>query len=340
MATFNNRVETTTREEYMPELVDTVLNSNVLATNILKGAKKFKSGRMKFPIKTSKNNTGGSFSGFDTFSTSASDTRNNLEFSPRFYQITVSLPLDEISINNTEGKVLDLIDTEVKSSAQDMADDIGSLFYDDGTGNSNKDFLGLGALVDDGTNVATIGGLSRSTFPTLQSTVTASGGTLTLQKMRQLYNDVRSGNVRPTTGYTTEEVYSFYENLLTSQERYDKTSGDARRGLVGGTGYEELFFKTTPIHPDEKCDSGTLFFLNENFLDWMALPMQMTEPVPYKAVDIEGNDYSDVLGLGFSWSGWIKPTNSAAVVGHIYLGGNFITTNPKRHGKLTGITGV
>ena len=56
--------------------------------------------------------------------------------------------------------------------------------------------------------------------------------------------------------------------------------------------------------------------------------------------DIDGNDYSSVEGLGFSWSGWIKPSNSASVVGHIYLGGELCTWNPKRHGRLTGITGV
>jgi hypothetical protein len=55
---------------------------------------------------------------------------------------------------------------------------------------------------------------------------------------------------------------------------------------------------------------------------------------------MEGNDYGQPMGLGFSWSGWIKPSNSATVIGHIYLGGNLVSFNPKRHGKLTGVTGV
>ena len=48
----------------------------------------------------------------------------------------------------------------------------------------------------------------------------------------------------------------------------------------------------------------------------------------------------DVEGLGFSWSDWVVPTNAAAVISHIYLGGELVSQNPKRHGKLTGITGV
>ena len=79
--------------------------------------------------------------------------------------------------------------------------------------------------------------------------------------------------------------------------------------------------------------------LNEDFVDWYALPYYNAKAIGYKS-QIEGNDYDAPVGLGFSWSDWIIPANSASVVGHVYFGGQFITTNPKRHGKLTGVTGV
>lgn len=335
-----NRLLTTTRFKLMPKVVDTVLNSNVFATRMLGKAKKWSGSSMKFPVKYQTNNTFTSFDGFDTFSTSAVDTRVNMEFNPAFAQISVSVPMTELSMNATEDGILDLMALELKSSAQDMADAVGTQFYSDGTGNSNKDFLGLAALVDDGTSVATIGGLSRSTYTTLQSTVTASSGTLSLAKMATLWNAITSGGVKPTIGITTETVFSLYEQLLQPQERIVKDVGLIKGGLKSGTGYTGLDYKGMPILMDEKCTSGVLFFLNEDFLDFYALPMKGTEPVKYKSVDIEGNDYSDVLGLGFSWSDWIKPVNQAALVGHVYLGGQLLTDNPKRHGKLTGITSV
>ena len=297
---------------------------------------------MKFPTKLSKNTTGTSFSGFDTFSTAASDTRRNLVYDPKFYQITVALPLDELSANQTEAQVLDLARIEMASSGQDMADDLGTIFYGDGTGNSSKDPLGLEGLVDDGTNTATIGGLTRADFAgsVLDSTVTASGGTLTLAKMATLYTNVRSGSIKPTAGYTTEAVFDFYEQLLQPQERIQKDVPMMKGGLTGGTGFTALHYKGFPILADEKATSQVLYFLNEDFLDWYALPMAMTESAKFRSQDIEGNDYSEVMGLGFSWSGWIKPSNAAGVIGHIYFGGEFVQTNPKRSGKLTGITGV
>lgn len=348
---FGNRVLTTTNQHIMPSLVDTILNSNVLATRVLKSAKKWSGERMLFPIKFAKNNTFQSFSGFDTMPIQGVNTRVRLEYFPSFARINISLPLDELSVNSdNEEKILSLIDLEVKSAAQDMADGIGDLFYGDGTGNFGKDFLGIGALVDDGTVAATIGGLSRSTYSTLQSTKTASGGTLSLDKMSTLYNAVSSGSITPTLGVTTKTVFALYERLLQPQERvvkdvpmmkFSASNGlNTGSGLIGGTGFTGLFFKGFPILADEKCTAGSLYFLNENFLDFYAVTMWGTEPIKYGSVKVEGNDYSTPLGLGFSWSGWKKTFNQATVTGDVYLGGQFVTDNPKRHGVLTGCTTI
>lgn len=337
-----NRVTTTTNTILLPKVVDTVLNSNVFATRMLTNAQRWTGEKIRKAIKIEKNTLGGSFDGFDTFSTSAVDTRRNMEFESRFYEIPVVLPLSEVSKNKADAqRTIDLMAIEMESSAEDMADDIGTLFYGDGTGNGGKDFLGLEAIVDDGTNAATYGGLSRSTFPTLNSTVTASGGTLTLAKMATLYTDITSGSVKPTMGYTTETVFNLYEQLLQPQERIPKEVSTMRgKEMVGATGFTSLFYKGFPIVPDEKATSGVLYFLNEDFLEWRALPVATTKPVNFSTKDIEGNDYTQVKGLGFSWSDWIKPTNQASIIGHIYLGGELWSSNPKRHGKLTGITSV
>jgi hypothetical protein len=351
---FSNRVTTTTNQYIMPKLVDTVLNSNPLMSRLLTSGKKWRGETMKFPIKYQKNTTGTSFSGFDTFSTSAIDNRVNLAFNPKFYQMTVSLPLDEVSVNslNSDEQILNLMDTQVQTSAQDMADDVGTLLYSDGTGNSSKDFTGLGAIVDDGTNVATYGGLSRSTYTTIAATSTASSGTLTLAKMTTLYNAITSGAQKPTLGVTTEAVFALYEQLLVPQERIVKdvalmkkaggSMAEAGQGYTMGTGATGLYFKGFPVIADEKATSGVLFFLNEDYINWYAVPVakEFGGPIKYSPVEIEGNDYDKQLGLGFSWSGWIKPTNQAAIIGHVYLGGDFICTNPKRQGKLTGITSI
>lgn len=335
---YGQRVQTTVQTKYLPFLVDTILNSNILFQRVVRASKKWGGRTLRVPVKVSKNATGTSFRGFDTFSVSATDNRQFLEFTPSFYQITCALPDDELSVADTEDKVLDLMKLTIQSDTEDMADDLGTLFYADGTGHSSKDPLGLAALVDDGNSVSTIGGLSRSTYTTLQSTVTASSGTITLAKTDTLWNAVTSGAQKPSVIYTTEAVFSFYGQLLRPQERINKEAGRVK-GLEGGAGFTGLNYMGKPVLADEKCTSQTFIMLNENFVDFYALPKFNAKPIAYKS-QIEGNDYDAPVGLGFSWSDWIIPANAASVVGHIYFGGQFITTNPKRHGKLTGITGI
>lgn len=335
---YGQRVQTTVQTEYIPYVVDTVLNSNVMFQRVVRAAKKWSGRTLRVPVKVSKNTTGQSFRGFDTFSVAATDNRQFMEFTPSFYQITCALPGDELSVADTDSKILDLMKLTIQSDTEDMADDLGTIFYADGTGNGSKDPLGLAALVDDGSSVATIGGLSRATYTTLAGTVTASGGTLTLAQFDSIWAAVTSGGQKPTAFYSTEAVFNFYGQLLRPQERITKDVS-TMKGLSSGTGFTALSYNGKPVLQDEKATSGTLWAVNEDFLDWWALPYKFAKPVAYKS-QVEGNDYEAPIGLGFSWSDWIIPANAAGVVGHIYFGGQFVTTNPKRHGRLTGITGV
>jgi hypothetical protein len=347
---YGQRIQTTVQTSYLPYVVDTVLNSNIEFQRIIRAAKKWSGRTKRVPVKVTKNTTGTSFAGYDTFSTAATDNRQYMEFTPSFYQITVSLPGDELAVADTEDKVLDLMKLTIQSDTEDMADDLGTLIYADGTGNNSKDPLGLAACVDDGTSVSSIGGLARATYTTLKSTVTSSSGTLSLAKMDTLWNAVVAGSQKPTIGLTTETVFALFGQLLRPQEHIMKPvgetkamksgSGFANQGTDGMTG---LNYNGMGIVGDEKCTSGALIFLNENYLDWYALPFSLGgiqyKPVQYKS-QIKGNDYDAPIGLGFSWSDWIIPANQGAVVGHIYLGGQLIPTNPKRSGKLTAITGI
>lgn len=335
---YGQRIQTTVNTEYLPYVVDTVLRSNVLFQRIVRASKEWNGRTLRVPVKISKNATGTSFRGFDTFSTAATNNRQFMEFTPSFYQITCALPGDELSVADTEDKVLDLMKLTIQSDTEDMADDLGTIWYADGTGNNGKDPLGLTALDDDGTNVSTIGGLSRSTYTTLKGVNTASGGTLALTLIDSLWMALTSGSVKPSASYTTQSIFNFYGQLLRPQERITKEVGTVK-AMRGGTGFEALFYNGKEILYDEKCPTGIFWMLNEDFLDFYALPYYNAKSVAYKS-QVEGNDYDAPIGLGFSWTDWIIPANSASVVGHIYFGGQFITTNPIRQGKLTGITGI
>lgn len=340
MASISNQVTTTTNKALVNSLVDSVLNSNVAFTRLVMASKPWTQGKQwEQPIKVSKNSNGGAYSGSGTFNTSATDTRQILSFNPSFYEQPVVINGIDVTINmNTNGKALNLMETEIESNMQDLADTMGTDLYGNNTGTDK--ILGFIDLVDDGTTQATIGGLSRSTYTTLAGTVTASGGALTLAKMATLLSAVRSGAQKPTIGITDESTWDLYQQLLQPQERINKDVSMVK-GLKGGTGFVGLNYSGFDVVADEKCTSGVLFFINEDFLDVIALPNTSggKRALPFKS-SIKGNDYSKVKGLGFTWSDWIIPSNQDALIGHIYWGGQVVTNNPKRHGKLTGITTI
>lgn len=340
---FNNVVDTLTLEEIIPRVVDTVLRSNTFATKMLSKTKRFGAATMDFPIKYQVGTAIQSFLGFDALPTSFTDTRVLMKYNPRFVAANVALAGTDLISNNTAAKVLDLTKVEMQSRAQDLADGLGTMLWSDGTGNSNKDILGLGAIVDSGSSVATIGGLSRSTYTTLASTVTAAA-TLSLATMRTLYNAIADATVAPTRAYTDYPSWALYEQLLQPQEKIFKEVNIVPN-YKGYEGFAGLMYAGMEIVPDRKATTGQMVFLNENFVDFYGLDASLEQFDGAKKVDVAGklfagNQYNEVSNLGFYWTGFIKVNTQFAFNSFIILAGNLCTDNPRRHGKLTGITGI
>ena len=354
--TFTNRVTTITQDTIIPKVVDTILGDNWITYRVLANAEKWRGTTMDKPLKVTKSTLGGSFSGLDTHNTSTVETRVLMSYDVRGYEMPVAIPGIERAVNRTEGQVLNLVRTEVESAQEDALDDIGTMLYADGTGNSNKDFLGWDALIDDGTSVATLGGLSRTTYTTLNGTRTASGGTMDLDKIATLISAISAGGSarrRPTFLVSNETVQDLYESLLTPTVRANyeasgmpmmtRTSKAPVRGseLKGAGGFVAYTFRGIPWLADEKSTAQTLWAANENYLTWYGLSDPELQSINLGSENID-SVYNEApsKNVGFQWTGFLRPINQYGEVAHIYLLGNQCTFNPKTHGRLTGITGV
>lgn len=346
--TFDTYITSVTNHEIVRKVVDNILNSNVLSLRILGNGKSWNGETLRFPIKYQKSTSGGSFSGLDTFSTAKVNTRQTLSFDPRGYYQSVVLSGMEVDVNATPAGVLNLVKVEMESAQQDMIDSIGTLFYADGTGNSNKDFLGLDAIVDDATSVATYGGLARATYTMLKATRTASGGTLTTDLLGALYDNCRRGAKKPTLHVTTEAVWTIYEALLqptinTNVDGYKQVVRNgiaaSRAALNGEVGFDSLFYRGTPVVADEKCTAQTWWMLNEEYLTWYGLKSHKYQSIKLASSTIDGVYEDAPKSTGFSWSGLKEPVNQYSDIGQIILEGNLVSSAPRYMGRLTGITG-
>lgn len=361
---FSERVLSLTQDYLLPKVVDNVLTSNVLLYRFLGNAKEGRGESIKRAIKYKTSGQVTSFAGLDTFSASQLDTKIRLTFDMRGVRVPVGIAgMEAVANAVTETQVTNLIKEALEESQQELMDVLGSMIYGTGTGNNNKDPLGLGAVVDDGTNVATFGGLSRTTYPVLRAARLDAGGTLTLSKLASLYTSISSGTAMstPTLMVASPAVWDLYEQLLvpTVQENYTQFGyytvsknieagairGGSHEGLVGTQGFVAVTYKGIPFVRDEKCPPGLLYMLNEHWIDWYGWDAKGI--FGYQKISLGSSTIEGVYGeppmsdfAGFNWSGFRAPTNQFAGIADIIVLGNLTSWQPRRSGVMVNVTSV
>lgn len=339
-------VTTTTNQYLAPFWVDQILRDNFFFGKVLgnPGKKKYDGSQMLFPIKYQKGVASVAFNGFDLLPITQQPVSVNMTFYPTFVATNVALAGSELSTNDTAEKRLDLMKITMESRKQDAADDIGNFFQGTGSAFGGKAPMGLQGIVDNGTNLATYGGLSRATYTGLNATVTASGGTISLLKVRTLWNAISDGPVSPDFIVTDYTTWGYFEQLQTPFQRNTYSDfAPAKQMNASTSGYKAQIWDGMVINRDKKVTTGYFYMLNMNYLSWYPLKWWEGQKVSPKAKDIQGNVYEDKMyapGDAFTWTGMIKSYNQGAVNGFMILGGQLICIDPFRNGVLTGVTGV
>lgn len=339
----NVNITTTTNQYLAPAWVDQVLRDNFFFGRILENVKKWDGSQMLFPMKYQKGVGSVAFNGFDLLPITQQPVSVNMTFYPTFVATNVALAGSDLSVNKTQKQVLNLMTTMMESRAQDAADDIGNFFQQDGSAFGGKAPMGLAGIVDDGSTLATYGGLSRATYAGMKATVTASGGTISLLKVRQLWNSISDGPVAPDTILTDYTTWAYFEQLLTPFQRNTYTDfAPNKANNASVSGYRAMVWDGMEVYRDKKVTTGYFYELNTKYLNFHALNWYEGTKVSPSAKAIEGNVYEDksYAPSAFTWTGWIRAYNMGAINGFMILGGQLICTDPLRQSVLTGVTGV
>lgn len=351
-----------TQEAFLPKVFDQVIASTALSLRVMTNGKRWKGRQMVVPVKLTNSNQAQSFSGLDSFIAPELQTKQRMLFDLRAARQPVAIAGLDITANDfPEEQVIDMVKEALEETQTELTDFFAGLMYLYGLGNGNKDFIGVGAAADDGTNVSTIGGLSKSTYPTLKGTYTSSGGTISLAQMATLYSNISSGTdmSTPSLAPTTPVIFDLYEQLLTPtvRENYATTGrytlngspsmagGMSREGLAGKSGFVTISYRGVPLARDYKAPTGSLFMLNEYFIEWHGA--KAPKSTQYIAVEFNPSTINGVYGEaplngmdGFNWSGFRAPLNQFGVLADIIIMGNILYTRPNRQGLLYSITGV
>ena len=300
----------TTLANYRAQLTDNVFSARPLTYHLMdKGRIRMLNGGTKIvePLIYGQNSTVASYSGYDSIALTAQAGITAAEYEWKQYAASIAISGIEEAKNNGEQEIINLLEAKIMQAEESMREGFNQMFFADGTGNSGKDWNGLGNIVEAS---GTVGGINRATGGNEywrsyeENTVEA----LSLAKMATAYNTVSVGNDHPDMVLTTQTLFEKYESLLQPQLRYTDTK-------TADAGFQNLLFKAAPVVYDVHAPAGTMFFLNSKY------------------ISLVGHS-----GKWFSQTEFVRPENLDARYALIMCYGNLTCRNAAKQGKLTAKT--
>jgi hypothetical protein len=300
----------TTLAKYRDQLTDNVFTARPLTYFLTdKGRIRMIDGGTKIvePLIYGQNSTVASYAGYDTIGLTAQTGITAAEFDWKQYAASIAISGIEEAKNNGDAAVLNLLEAKVMQAEESLREGFNTMFFGDGTGNSGKDWNGLGNLVEAS---GTVGGINRATGGNeyWRSYEENTSTALTLAQMATAYNSVSVGNDHPDMVLTTQTLFEKYEALLQPQLRYTDTK-------TADAGFQNLLFKAAPVVYDVGCTAGVMYFLNSKYLT------------------LVGHS-----GKWFSQTEFVRPENLDAKYALIMCYGNLTVRNAAKQGKLTAKT--
>lgn len=347
--TFSEAVTSVTRSFIVPKSYDTVTKGSPVLMKLLQNAKKWRTGVSYDVIIKYQDSTNGGNTGIaDKLDTDRQNVRTTMVFNPKMAYKPVVIANIEMTLNQGDEQVIDLLEVEFDSQAQSLMMVMAqNLWTGTGAGNSWDSMFNA---ADDATNFSTYGGKSRSTYTTIKGYYLAAAGATTLAKLATAYDAVQIGNDTPDLIATTKAIWSTYESLLTptvragyTQNGYPKMNAfgmvPTTQALAGQQGFDTLFFRGTPVVKDEQIPSGKIFFMNSNYFGFKGINISGLKQVNFKKsndgvpLGVPGRIPST---LGFNFRDMMSPVDQLAEVGHLIYAGNFISENPRLQGQMVG----
>ena len=307
-----DEILSTTLKNYVPKLTDNIFSARPLFYALPNGQtiRRVSGGaKIVVPVIYGTNSTAGSYSGTDTISVTAQTGISAAEYDWKQYAATVTINGIEEAKNNGEAQIIDLLEGKIFQTQETIIENMNTMLFGNGTGNSSKDWLGLSALVG---STGSPGGIDATDADNSwwRSAVTNQGSAaITIASMATLYNNCSVGNDQPTIIITGQNQYEAYEALLTDQIRYTDTD-------MADSGFQNLLFKGAPITFDGTlAGEGKLYMLNTKYLQLVAHSDVWFKPTPF-----------------------VRPTNQDAVFSQLLCYGELTTSNRARQGYMYGIT--
>ena len=246
----------------------------------------------------------------------------NFAFNTAYFVVPVPLVLGEALLQSTEA-VVPILDVRMNDVYAVTAQQMGSAIFTNNTANPLMPSSFVDGF-DNGTNVATSGGINRNaaanTFWQGQY-YSGVGGVLTRQSMAQYLiqvTDVAGGEAPDFVVMSPSDYAALNSTMIGTENIYVPPGKAYDMDTPIRSSFPNIFISGVPFFMDHWCPKGTLFMVNSKYTS-----MFLSEDAP------------------FAFSGFYSaiPLMQIAQLGVMIVGYQIITTKPLANAIITGITG-
>jgi hypothetical protein len=297
----------TTFNKKLPDVIDAVYLSNpffaILNSQeriLLDGGRRIEQGFIYGKL------NGGSYGRGDTFNTARVNTKTAFILDWKLHYVDITLDgLDELQ-NAGAAAAFDNAELKMQEAELTAKDNIGGELFGNGTNNSGNALNGLEEWVDDGTNFATVGGVTRDTSTqgtAAKATLNATGGSWTIPFLQGDYGAVTIENEKPNLIVTTQTMWNAMFNRVQPQQRYPTGPGFDDLARIG---FDSIKYQRAAIVVDSHVQAGRAYILNTEYI----------KLIVHQARNL-------------AWRGWLPTSNKDERVGQFLWSGNLVVMGPR-----------
>lgn len=311
---------TTTFQLRRKEIVDQIFNATPFWYMLTKkGKKRTESGGrwIEVPLQYAKNETVQFFGKGDTISINDTQPLTVARYDWKYLAGSIVRYFVDDQRNRGQSAVINLMNAKIDNLQRSLIDKLEESLFSDGTSDGNKAIDGLENLVSNSTT-GTVGQIDRSSYTwwrnNIQTMASASASIYLRGYMNTMFNNCGQqgeGVTRfPDLIVTDQTTYEYYESEAMEIARInigDKTLADL--------GFGDLAFKGRPITWSPAASSQRMYFINTNFIEWVADPIANFDMTDWKPIIDQPNDR----------------------VAQVVTVGNVVLSNSKRQGCIYSI---
>jgi hypothetical protein len=258
MAVSVTAINAITKQNFIPKLVDNVMQSNALLMFMEKnkGLENLDGGQdIRVPVRYARFSSRGWYAGGEVQSTAYNEKKTALVFDWKQYYVNITISgIDKLK-NAGENKVIDHVRSEVESAEEDLKDAFGTGLYSNGT-TDPKSIVGVRGFLS---TSATYGGISQSSESWLAAQIDSTTTSLSLVKMQERYEACKINGEQPNLITTTETLFNSFWGLLQPQQRFQDSD-------TASAGFKNLLFNGAVVMQDDYAPASHMIFLNTKFI--------------------------------------------------------------------------